>query len=286
MAYNTGSDPTLVEAISRAFVPEIFTKKWLMHTKSNLVCANAFNRAYEGDLTKGYKVSIPVFTEGSATEVTPGTEPTAVDASTTAVSITVDNWYEASAEISDLIKIEQLANYLTGAEESIQFILEKKIDTSIGVLFSALSSSSVYGADGQTFTDEIFRALVETLDMIDVPDDNRVLIGDASTKRDMLDIEKFISNQYIKSGSPVMSGQVGELYGAKILITNNLTASTTGNYGVYSHRDAIGVVLQKNPRVRVYDMGYKFITKIICDAAWGADEIRDTFGKAFYTRKS
>jgi hypothetical protein len=32
-------------------------------------------------------------------------------------------------------------------------------------------------------------------------------------------------------------------------------------------------------------MGYKFLTKIIADVAWGADEIRDTFGKAFYTRK-
>ncbi len=284
MAYNGGSDPTLAEGITRSFIPEAFSKDFLMHTKSNLVTVNCFNTSFKNDLTKGYKVSIPVMTEGSATEVTPGTEPTAIDASTSSVSITVDNWYQAAAEISDLMKIEESADYLNAAAESCAYIISKKIDTSVGVLFSALSASSVYGADGQTFTDDIFRALVEGLDEADVPDDNRVLIGDPSMKADILDIEKFISADYTKQA--VATGQVGQLYGSKVFITNNLTAATTGNYGVYAHKDAIGIVIQKNPRSRIYDMGYKFITKIIVDAAWGADEIKDTFGKAFYTRKS
>ena len=256
-----------------------------MHTKSNLVCVNAFNTSFRDNLRKGYKVSIPVFSEASTTEVTPGTEPTAGDLAGTAVSITVDNWYESSAEISDLIEIEQEADYLKGAAESCAYAIAKKIDTSVGALFSALSSSSVYGADGQEFSDAIFRALVETLDENDVPDDNRCLIGDPSTKSDLLNIDKFVHVDYVRQPS-VPKGMFGTLYNATVYITNNLTAATTGNYGVYAHRDAIGIVIQKNPRSRIWDMGYKFITKIIVDAAWGADEIRDTFGKAFYTRKS
>ena len=242
MAYNTGSDPTLAELITRKFVPEKFSKDTIMHTMSNLVCTNVFNTSYKNDLRKGYKVSIPLFSEGTATEVTPGTEPTASDLAGTATSITVDNWYQASAEISDLMKIEEEADYLEGAAKSCGYTISKKIDTSVGVLFSTLSSSSVYGADGQTFTDEIFRALVETLDEADIPDDPRALLGDASTKRDLLDISKFISTDYVREGA-VATGKVGQLYGAKCYITNNLTAATTGNYGVYSHRDAIGIVI-------------------------------------------
>ncbi len=257
-----------------------------MHTKSSLYCVNAFNTSFKDNLTKGYKVSIPLFTEGSATEVTPGTEPTATDlASASPVSITVDNWYQASAEISELSQVEQAADYLSGATQSCSYTISKKIDTSVGVLFSTLASSSVYGADGQTFTDEIFRALVETLDEIDIPDESRVLIGDSSTKRDLLDISKFIQVDYVKT-AVVPTGTFGQLYNSKVLITNNLTATTVGNYGVYAHKDAIGIVIQKNPRVRVWDMGYKFIVKVIVDTAWGADEIRETFGKSFYTRKS
>jgi len=285
MAYNSGSSPTLAELITAKFIPEIFSQDVLMHTKRNLVCVGAFNTAFRNDLKKGYKVSIPVFSEGSATEVTPGTEPTAGNlASATPESITVDQWYEASAEISELMNIESEADYLMGAAESCAYSIQKKIDGTVGALFSALASSSRYGADGQTFTDEIFRALVETLDELDVPDDNRCLIGDASTKRDLMDIEKFVSTDYIRT--PVVeTGRVGTLYNAKVLITNNLTATTVGNYGVYAHRDAIGIVIQKNPRSRIWDMGYKFITKIIVDAAWGVAELRDTWGKSFYTRK-
>jgi hypothetical protein len=285
MPYNDGSDPTLAELITAKFIPEIFSKDTIMHTMSNLVCVPSFNTMYKSQLKKGYKVSIPVFSEVSTTEVTPGTEPTSTDSSGTAVSITVDNWYEATAEISDLMVIEEEADYLGGAAKACAYALAKKIDTSIGVLFSALNSSSVYGSDGQTFSDDIFRALVQTLDESDVPDDNRILIGDPSMKSDLLAIDKFIAVDYVRNPS-VPTGTFGTLYGSQFKITNNLTAASTGNYGVYAHRDALGIVIQKDPRSKLYDMGYKFIQKIIVDAAWGADEIRDTFGKAFYTRKS
>tara|TARA_Y100000310_G_C20701833_1_gene830677 strand:+ start:2862 stop:3719 length:858 start_codon:yes stop_codon:yes gene_type:complete len=285
MAYNTGSDPTLAELITAKFIPEMYSQDVLMHTMSNLVTVNAFNHRYQKDLRKGSKVNIPVFTEGSVTEVTPGTEPTAGDLAGTAVSITVDNWFEHTVEISDLMSVEQEADYLAGAAKSSAYSLQKKIDTSVGVLFSTLAASSVQGADGQTFTDDIFRSLVETLDENDVPDEERSLIGDPSMKSDLLQIDKFVRVDYVRTPS-VPTGTFGSLYNSNVLITNNLTAATTGNYGVYSHRDAIGIAMQMNPRSQVWNLGYKFITKIITDAAWGADEIRDTFGKSFYTRKS
>ena len=285
MAYNTGTDPTLAELISRKFVPEMFAQEALMHTMSHLVVANAFTHKYQKNLRKGYKVSIPVMTEISSTEVTPGTAPTAQDASTTAVSITVDQWYETTVDASPLAEIEDHADYLNTAAKSAAYSIDKKIDTSVGALFPSLASSVVYGSDGQAFTDDIFRGLVEDLDELDIPDDGRFLIGDASTKADMLDIEKFIQRDYV-NGSPVTNGVFGELYGAKFMWTNNLTAATTGNYGVYSHPDAIGVAVQKGPNVKYWDKGWQFEHVIIVDAAWGCAEIRDTFGKAFYTRKS
>lgn len=285
MAYDGGTDPTLAELITRKFVPEMFSKEVLMHTMSDLVVADAFTHRFKANLRKGYKVSIPVMTEISTTEVTPGSEPGTTDASTTAVSITIDNWYESSVTVSPLITIEDEADYLANAAKAAAYAIDKKIDTTVGALFSALSGSSVYGSDGQTFTDDIFIALVEALDTADVPTDGRFIIGDPSTKADMLKIDKFVRQDYI-NGMPTSNGKFGMLYGAKVLITNNLTAASTGNYGVYSHPDAIGVVIQKGPNSKVYDLGWKFMTKIIVDCAWGADEIRDTFGKSFYTRSS
>jgi hypothetical protein len=285
MAYNSGSVPTLAQHITAKFIPEIFSKDVLMHTMSHLVVANAFTHRYKNDLKKGYKVSIPVMSEVSTTEVTPGTEPTSASALGTAVSVTVDQWYEATVEISPLMEIEEEAEYLEYAAKSAAYAIDKKIDTTVGALHSALASSSVYGADGQTFTDDIFRALVQTLDENDVPDEGRFLIGDPSMKSDMLNIDKFVRGDFV-NGAPTTNGKFGMLYGAQVYITNNLTAATTGNYGVYAHPDAIGVVIQKNPNSNVWDLGWKFLTKIIVDCAWGKAELRDVFGKSFYTRSA
>lgn len=286
MAYNGGSDPTLAEMITAKFVPEMFAAEAILTAKSNLVCHDSFNTNYRNNLRQGHKVSIPVFSAASATEVTPGTEPTSGDlASSSPVSITIDKWYESSAEISDLVAIETLADYMKGAAMETGYSIMKTVDLDVSSLFSTLSSSSVYGSDGQTFTDDMFIALTETLDENDVPDDgNRSLIGDPSMRADMMKVDKFIRIDYV-NGKPVTNGLFGMIYNAKCKVSNNLTAATTGNYGVLAHRDAIGIVIQSNPRVRYWDMGYKFLTKIITDCAWGADEIRDTFGKAFYTRK-
>ena len=285
MSYNTGSDPTLAELITAAFVPAKFSREVLEHTKSNLVVTDSFTHRFEKDLAFGYTVSIPVTSEITTTEVTPNTEPTAQDATGTPATITVDQWREATVEIPPLAKKEQLADYMAVGAKSASYAISKRIDTTVGALFSTLSSTSSQGADGQAFTDEIFRALVETLDTNDVPDDGRFLIGDPSMKSDLLAIDKFVRQDYI-NGSPTTNGRFGQLYGAVVKITNNLTSAGTGNYGVYSHPDAIGVVLQMPPNSNLYVLGWKFITKIIVDAAWGRAELRDNFGKSFYTRSS
>ena len=235
----------------------------------------------------GHTVYIPFWAAGTATAVTPGTEASAQDhASASPKSITVNQWYYDAAHISKLAKKEQLADYMKGATESCAYSVAKQIDTSVNALFSGLSSSVVHGADAQTFTDAIFRALVETLDEADVPSEFRVLIGDPSTKADVLDIDKFVRVDYVRT--PVVpTGMIGELYGSRIFVTNNLTAYSTGSYGVYAHRDAIGIAVQLNPNVLFKAQDEKFIAGlIVVDAAWGVAELRDTFGKSFYTRKS
>jgi len=263
----------------------MFSQDVIQHTQSNLVVGNAFTHKYQKDLRKGYKVPIPVMSEISTTEVTPGNQPTAQDGAGTAVSITIDKWYEASIDCSPLIEIEDTIGYLKKAAVSTSYAVNKKVDTTVGSILSALAGGSVQGSDGQVFTDDIFRALVQTLDENDVPDDGRFLIGDPSTKSNLLNIDKFVRGDFV-NGSPTTNGQFGTLYNAKVLISNNLTAASTGNYGCYAHPDAIGVVLQKGVSSKMWNLGWKFQLMLISDAAWGYAEMRDVFGKSFYTESS
>jgi hypothetical protein len=182
-------------------------------------------------------------------------------------------------------KIQDGADYFGKCAKSQAYVVAKQVDTDLGALFSALSSSSVYGSDGQTFTDDIILEVMETLDESDVPTESRVIIGDPSTRVDIFKIDKFIRVDYVRN--PVVpSGKIGDIYGMEVKITNNLTAASTGNYGVMMHRDAIGLVIQQSPMSQVVVEPLKHRTVIQTKVIYGVGELRDTFGKSFYTRES
>lgn len=285
MAYNTGTDPTLAELITAKFIPAKFSKDVLFHTMSNLVIAGAVRTKFKDDMRQGYTISFPLLAEGTDAEVTPGTAPTPSDLLGTAPTITVDQWRVAAAEISDMADIEDAAGYLEEAAKSCGYRIRKRVDTKLGSLFSTLSGDSVYGSDGQTFTDDIWRALIETLDEADVPSEPRFLIGDPSLWADALNIDKFITTNY-GGGQEILKGELGVKYNCKVLITNNLTAATTGNYGVLMHQDALGLIIQKAPRSQIVPIKQEFRTLLMVDIIYGVGELRDTFGQSFFTRKS
>ncbi len=286
MAYNTGTSPTLAELITAKFIPQMFSLKVFDHTQSNLIVASRCNLEFRSILSKGSVVNIPFMSEIGATEVTPGTEPTPQDATGTPGSITINQWKESTIEVSDMSQIENMPDYLDKAAISISYAVLKAVDTEVGARFSALGGSTQANSDGDTMTDATILALMEYLDSGDVPDDGtRSFIGDPSMKVDMLGIDKFIRNDYVRQ-PVVATGQFGQIYNMSVFITNNLTASTTGNYGVMMHRDALGVVIQRNVRSQAVVQAWKFRTMLIADVIWGSNELRDTFGRSFYTRSS
>jgi len=281
------NDPSYSEITSRYWSPAVFSKNVIEHTKSNLVVANAVNTEYPDNAYKGYICYIPVMTAASAAEVTAGTELTASDTTTTGTSITMDQWYGSRVETSEQIDAQTYINYLEKGAQSCAYAIAKQVDTALGALFSSLGgySTSAYGSDGQTLTDDIILVLMTTLDEADVPEDERSIICDPSSKADLLTIDKFVRNDYIR-GAPVATGQFGNIYNMKVLITNNLTAVTsgTGNYGCMLHRDALGLAMSKEPYSQMIPMPWEHQTVFQVKVIYGVGELRDSFGVPFYTR--
>ncbi len=286
MAYNSGTVPTLAEQITGDFVAPVYSKQVLMHVMSNLVIANSVNTQYKADLTLGNIVYIPVLSEVTTAEVTPGTESTAINAVGTPLSVTVNKWRVAAIEESEMMNIEDHVGYLEKAAESCGYAIAKDLDTALGALFYNLGgyTTSAYGVDGQTLTDDIIIYMMEKLDEADVPADPRALICDPSSKADLLKIDKFVRNDYVRN--PVIAtGVFGTIYNTTVKITNNLASASTGHYGAMLHPDAIALVLQKDPYVQRIPMPWVHKTKYQTKVIYGVGELRDTFGCPFYTRK-
>ncbi len=298
MAWPTDRRPS--DALTGEFVPQVWSTRVINHVRANLVCAQVVNTTWKDQMALGDKVWIPVMTALSATVVDPTTTaaiPVGVQTTfgTTATSITVDKWYQCPVQIDDSVKAQsQVGDLLGVAADNAAYAIEKTIDSDVNSLFQLLNSASlgVYGADGQTFTDDMLVILMEQLDEDDVPRENRGLMGDPSTLADCYKIDKFMSYDYSKNplgNIPSVSGTGGYrgtivAYNLPLYITNNLVDAGTGNYGCLLHRDAIGLVIQSAPKVEKDRVPSAASDLIYIRCMWGADEVRDSFGYCFYTR--
>jgi len=271
------------------FIPEIWSTRVEEAIKSDLVCWDAIDSSWQTQLKKGDTLYIPKTNTVTATEITIGTKGSSLNPfNTAAVTLTVNQYYEAPVDIDYTTKFQTQAAMETYAVKEGSYAIAVAMDTYINTLFYSLGgyTTSAYGADGQTLTDDILLYMVETLDEAGVPrDGNRSLILDPSGLVDMLKIDKFISANYVALGA-VTNGNVGKspIYGCNVKVTNNLLAATTGAYGCLLHKRAIGAVAQieKGWRKEYEDL---HTTRYQSEALWGAVEVNDSFGIPFYTRK-
>ena len=279
----TARIPAAVDAAG--FVPELWSKNVLDAVHSKLVVVPIVDHTWEPELTRGDTMNVGVLNTVTATEVTVGTEGVVNDIATGAKKqIVIDQYYEAPVVLDDMTNLQTQVNLVTKAQRESGYAIAKQMDTSLCDLFQSLGSSAgVQGTDGAAITDDVLIGCVEVLDEADVPDDDRYWVFDPSAKADMLKIDKFVRSDY-GAAKAIVTGQFGQIYNAPVLITNNLTVYSTGNYGAYLHRDALAIIAQENSKVDLVRQPLKHQMTINVTALWGVKEMRDAFGVAIYTR--
>lgn len=273
-------------ADTAGFVPEVWSNLVLDAVHNQLVCWNAIDGRWTVGQKKGDTVNIGVLNTVTATEVVVGTKASSLNIATgSKKQLVMNQWYEAPVDIDTMTIAQSQIDWQSQAQKEGAYAIAKNMDTYVATLFSALAGGSVAGSDGNTVDDELLLSLKQYLDEADVPMDNdRYLIIDPSALVDLLKIDKFIQAQYVTTGA-VANGKIGTtpLYGCNVLVTNNLTAATTGAYGVMMHRRAIAGAAQI---MDTYVLPYPDLHQVrySTDVLFGAVEVRDTFGKSFYTR--
>ncbi len=268
------------------FIPTLYSKNVLMALKSRLVVVPNVNHSYESELKLGDTLYIPQSQLVTATEVTVGTEGVIKDPQTTAITLTIDEWWEAPAVVDYMSRRQSQVDLVSLSETESAYSISKKIDSTLCDEFSSLNGGTIRGSDGSALTDLVMIAAVEELDEADIDEENRVWIGDPSTRADIMGIDKFVKADYF-AGDAIPTGQFRKnIYGAPLYITNNLTAvsSGTGSYGVYMHRNAIAIAIQENMSVDRVEQPLKHQITINTTALWGSTILRNLAGVPIYTR--
>lgn len=286
MALSARSPSTLD---TNKFIPEIFLRQVEEAAKKNLVIWDAINSEWREDMTKGDTFYIPKTNVVTATEVVVGTKASSLNPfNTAAVTLSIDQWYEAPIDIDDMSSFQSQVALEEYAAIEAAYAIKVAMDSHVAGLLDDLGgyTGSAYGTDGQTLDDDLLLYLKETLDEADVPTTDRSLIIDPSGLADILKIDKLVSADYVARQGAIENGVIGNsVYGCVVRVTNNLVAATTGAIGCMLHKKAIaGKAQMQKAWVKRFEELHN--TRFQSEALWGAVEVRDDFGIPFYTRKA
>jgi hypothetical protein len=116
---------------------------------------------------------------------------------------------------------------------------------------------------------------IELLNEANAPQTDRVLVVNPDSYSDLLNTDDFIRADGIGDGTSMRTGQIGQILGLEVYLSNNLPSGTDA---AVMHRSAIAMAILTPVQVRVFDQPRHFAMGYSGRSAWGRMEVEDTVG--------
>jgi HK97 family phage major capsid protein len=306
-AYPGGSGTIVAKTQADKFIPEIWSDEVVAAYKKNLVLANLVNKmTMKGK--KGDTLHIPKPTRGTATAKAANTAVTIQADTETEVLVSVDQHFEYSRFIEDIVEVQALASLRRFYTEDAGYALAKKVDDqlfNLGKTFgngtTTFVHSNSYFIDGtnglsayavdtvasaDVFTDAGFRALIKLMDDADTPMDGRFFTVPPSLRAAIMGIDRYNSRDFV-DGRGVNNGQIGQLYGIDIYVSSNCpiietaddnTAGGDVKAAILAHRDTMVLAEQMGVRSQTQYKQEYLSTLYTADTLYGVKTLRPETG--------
>lgn len=299
------------------FVPEIWSDEVVAAYKKSLKMAPLVKRLQMTG-KKGDVIHIPKPTRGVASQKAEATAVTTQADTETELTITINQHYEYSRFIEDIVEVQALNSLRQFYTDDAGYALATQVDNhlfDVGTGFgdgtltldpagtgAAWVNSNVYYNDGGTtltpyavdtvvdadvFSDSAFRGLIKLMDDNDVPMDNRYFVIPPTLRKEFMGIERYVSNDF-RNEKPVSTGYIGSVYGIDIYVSSNApvletaaanTAGTSDTRGAFLfHGDAIVLAEQMAVRSQTQYKQEYLSTLYTADTLYGVQAYRPEAG--------
>ena len=285
---------------ANTFIPEIWSDEIVATYKKNLVLANLVKKmSFKGK--KGDTVHIPAPTRGNASAKSASTQVTLIAATESEVVVTIDQHYEYSRLIEDIVEAQALASLRNFYTEDAGYALARQVDTSLiqlgrgvqGGGGTAAYSGAFSGADGTTayvaasntglgaLTDAAIRRSIQRLDDNDVPMDGRFLSIPPSSRNTLMGLARYTEQAFVGEqggNNTIRNGEIGNLYGVPVFVTSNAdttSGSTACRIALLGHKDFAVFVEQMGVRSQTQYKQEYLGTLFTADTLYGIKELRD-----------
>jgi len=298
------------------FIPELWSDEVIASYQKNLVLANLVTRInHKGK--KGDTINIPTPVRGSATSKGENSLVKIQGDTHANTALSIDKHYEYSVLIEDMAEVQALSSLRRFYTEDAGYALSTQVDLDLfnkaaalnggngtagnsgwnkavvfnnaGVLADWDRSGTGNAVSLATGGDAAIRAMVEKLDLADVPQDGRAIVLTPRQYTDMLGIQRYTEQAFIGDGNAIKTGKVGQIYGIDVYVTNALgttqcaTGSVVHDIGLVLHKDAMALVEQLGVRSQSSYMQEYLGDLYTADTIYGVGEMRDASGFAFVT---
>tara|TARA_R100000700_G_scaffold276_5_gene603 strand:+ start:1317 stop:2306 length:990 start_codon:yes stop_codon:yes gene_type:complete len=313
----SGSFGTAAKAISATeaatFIPEIWSDEIVAAYEKNLVLANLVKTmSMEGQ--KGDVIHIPSPDRGAASQKTEGALVNILHGTSTEVQVAINQHFEYSRLIDDIVEVQALASLRQFYTDDAGYALALQVDTALHDLaqnfgdqgnasatdyihsnsffIDASNGLTAYSADtvvGGTdvFTDAGFRELIQKMDEASTPMDGRFLVVPPSARNSIMGIDRYTSSDFV-GGQTVQNGQIGNLYGIDVFVSNNCQTVETASdnsassvdvkAAILAHTDTMVLVEQLGVRSQTQYKQEYLATLLTADRLFGIEPLRSETG--------
>jgi hypothetical protein len=220
-------------------LPQIWSARILAKLEKNLVFAQpgVVNRDYEGDIrADGDRVHIHSFNDLTIGSYTKNSTTISYEQLTdTRVTLLIEQARYFSFKVDDIDTAQMRPEIIDAASDRAAYQLAEDSDSYIAGLYSGASSASPDNTieTSQFTATNVYQKLVDLsvlMDQVNLPSEGRFVVVPPWVKGLLLQNSTFVT---ASQPSVVLNGQVGQIAGLNILVSNNV--KTTGTSPVVSH---------------------------------------------------
>ena len=240
------------------YIPELWHDEILKAREKSLVMVKHCMSVRPEGLKHGDTINIPRLSNETALDKTSESAITYSSNTEGKVTININKYKYVGKLIEDIVEVQSKYELFSNFRDKIAYALRDAVDTDILALTQTVSQSSGTWAAGSLYKPALLTA-IRMLDANNVPQEDRYLVVDAFGREDLLSIDDFV--RYDAGGqSPtaLKDGEIGEVYGLKVLYSNNLmTPTATSAVGMVFHKEAFAIALQKDVSLKTeYSVDY------------------------------
>jgi hypothetical protein len=230
-----------------AYIPELWSKDILKARRNNLIMVDKIMHVSPEGLKYGDTVNIPKLGNESARNKTAGSAISYDSATDSSVTILITKYKYVAKLIEDIVAVQSNYDLFSNFTGQIGYALANAVDADILALTGSIAQSVGTHTAGTIAETNIIKA-IQLLNTANVPLEDRYLAVDPFGYAQLCAITDFIRyDAGGKTPAPVNSGVIGEIFGVKVLMSNNVAIPTaTSAYGMLFHKDAFAIALQKD----------------------------------------